>query len=75
LSRPPFGNQVKSALDMSREYNVLEKLSKVYPAAPKPLIYCDDEAIIGSEFYLMERRNGLIIRGKSHESLENSTEL
>jgi len=31
--------------------------------------------VIGSEFYLMERRNGLIIRGKSPASLENSPEL
>ncbi|HMS40383.1 MAG TPA: phosphotransferase family protein [Pyrinomonadaceae bacterium] len=65
LRRPPFGNQVKSAHDMSREFNVLSKLSAVYKPAPKPLIYCDDETIIGSEFYLMERRKGLIIRGKS----------
>jgi aminoglycoside phosphotransferase (APT) family kinase protein len=75
LRRPPFGNQVKSAHDMSREFNVLEKLSKVYPPAPKPLIYCDDENVIGSEFYLMERRNGLIIRGKSPKNLEDSPEL
>ncbi|MEK7724943.1 MAG: phosphotransferase family protein, partial [Acidobacteriota bacterium] len=75
LRRPPFGNQVKSAHDMSREFNVLEKLSQVYQPAPKPLVYCDDENVIGSEFYLMERRNGLIIRGKSPESLENSPEL
>ncbi len=75
LRRPPFGNQVKSAHDMSREFNVLSCLSKVYKPAPKPLIYCDDENVIGSEFYLMERRNGLIIRGKSPEILENSSEL
>ena len=83
LRRPPFGNQVKSAHDMSREFNVLDKLSKVYAPAPKPLIYCDDESVIGSEFYLMERRTGLIIRGKLSEpfasadglTLENSPEL
>jgi len=75
LRRPPFGNQVKSAHDMSREFNVLEKLSTVYKPAPKPLIYCADENVIGSEFYLMERRNGLIIRGKSPEVLENSQDL
>ncbi len=75
LRRPPFGNQVKSAHDMKREFDVLEKLSEVYQPAPKPLIYCADEAVIGSEFYLMERRNGLIIRGKSPTSLENSPEL
>jgi aminoglycoside phosphotransferase (APT) family kinase protein len=75
LRRPPFGNQVKSAHDMSREFNVLEKLSSVYQPAPKPLIYCADESVIGSEFYLMERRKGLIIRGKSPEGLEQSPEL
>ena len=31
--------------------------------------------MIGSEFYLMERRNGLIIRGKSPKELEESNEL
>ncbi len=75
LRRPPFGNQVKSAHDMSREFNVLSRLSKVYQPAPKPLLYCADVNIINSEFYLMERRRGLIIRGKSPESLENSLEL
>ncbi|HEX9960236.1 MAG TPA: phosphotransferase family protein [Pyrinomonadaceae bacterium] len=75
LRRPPFGNQVKSAHDMSREFNVLSKLSEIYSPAPKPLIYCPDEAVIGSEFYLMQRRNGLIIRGKSPEILESSPEL
>ncbi|CAN5266310.1 phosphotransferase family protein [soil metagenome] len=75
LRRPPFGNQVKSAHDMSREFNVLSKLSEVYQPAPKPLIYCDDENVIGAEFYFMERRKGLIIRGKSPEVLENSPEL
>ena len=75
LRRPPFGNQVKSAHDMSREFNVLSKLSKAYQPAPKPLVHCGDAAVIGSEFYLMERRRGLIIRGKSPESLEKSPEL
>lgn len=64
LRRPPFGNTVKTAHDMHREFEVLAKLSKVYSPAPKPLIYSSDASIIGSEFYLMERREGLIIRGK-----------
>lgn len=75
LRRPPFGNQVKTAHDMSREFNVLSKLSEFYKPAPKPLVYCADDSIIGSEFYLMERRRGLIIRGKAPAELENSPEL
>ncbi len=75
LRRPPFGNTVKTAHDMSREFNVLSKLSAVYAPAPKPLLFCDDESVIGSEFYLMERRHGRIIRGRSPEELETSPEL
>lgn len=74
LRRPPFGNQVKSAHDMKREFQVLSRLSEFYKPAPKPLLYCADEAVTGSEFYLMERRKGLIIRGKSPANL-NSPEL
>lgn len=75
LRRPPFGNQVKTAHDMAREFKVLSKLSEVYQPAPKPFIYCADENVIGSEFYLMERRRGLIIRGSSPENLEKSKQL
>src|ERR1700693_1860926 len=62
LRRPPFGSKVKSAHDMSREYRVLSKLHAVYPAAPKVLLYCNDESILGSPFYLMELIRGTIIR-------------
>src|SRR6476661_7501731 len=46
LRRPPFGNTVKTAHDMRREFEVLSKLAQVYPPAPKPLLFCDDSAII-----------------------------
>src|SRR5687768_16994197 len=72
LRRPPFGNTVRTAHDMGREFNVLSKLSTVYEPAPKPLVFCDDPQFIGSEFYLMERRAGLIIRGRSPAELETS---
>jgi len=62
LRRPPFGNQVKTAHDMGREYRVLSKLSTVFPAAPRPYLYCDDESVLGAPFYLMERRRGVVLR-------------
>src|SRR5262245_5613785 len=62
LRRPPFGNQVKSAHDMGREYRVLSKLWKVYPPAPRPYLYCEDESILGAPFYVMERKRGVILR-------------
>ena len=62
LRRPPFGNQVKSAHDMGREYRVLSKLWMVYPPAPRPVLYCDDPEILGAPFYVMERRRGVVLR-------------
>src|SRR5678815_4760890 len=54
---------------MRREFDVLTKLAIVYYPAPKPILFCDDDSVIGSEFYLMERRRGLIIRGRSPDAL------
>jgi aminoglycoside phosphotransferase (APT) family kinase protein len=62
LRRPPFGNQVKTAHDMGREFRVLSKLSRVYPPAPRPYCYCDDTAVLGAPFYVMERRRGVVLR-------------
>jgi aminoglycoside phosphotransferase (APT) family kinase protein len=62
LRRPPFGSQVKTAHDMGREYRVLSRLHAVYPKAPRALLHCDDPAVIGVPFYLMERVRGVILR-------------
>jgi aminoglycoside phosphotransferase (APT) family kinase protein len=62
LRRPPFGSKVKSAHDMGREYRVLSQLSKVFPLAPKPFLYVEDESVLGCKFYLMERIMGIILR-------------
>jgi aminoglycoside phosphotransferase (APT) family kinase protein len=62
LRRPPFGSKVKSAHDMGREYLILSRLHPVYPPAPKPLVYCEDESILGAKFYAMERIQGVILR-------------
>ena len=70
LRRPPFGNRVKTAHDMGREYRVLSKLNAVYPLAPRPYLYCDDESILGAPFYVMERRRGVILRRQLPPGLE-----
>jgi aminoglycoside phosphotransferase (APT) family kinase protein len=72
LRRPPFGNTVKTAHDMRREFEVLSKLAAVYSPAPKPILFCDDDSVIGSEFYLMERRHGVVIRGRAPDELMSS---
>jgi aminoglycoside phosphotransferase (APT) family kinase protein len=70
LRRPPFGSKVKSAHDMGREHRVLSALHPVYPQAPKPLAYCEDPAVMGVPFYVMERIQGVILRGKKPAGFE-----
>ncbi|MGB4268690.1 MAG: phosphotransferase family protein, partial [Spirochaetota bacterium] len=62
LRRPPFGKKAKTAHDMHREYSILKALKPVFPYCPTPLVYCDDESIIGAKFYVMERIKGIILR-------------
>ncbi|WP_224360559.1 phosphotransferase family protein [Hyalangium versicolor] len=62
LRRPPFGTKAKTAHDMGREFRVLSALQHVFPYCPKPVAYCEDESVMGSPFYVMERLHGLILR-------------
>jgi len=62
LRRPPRGRKAKSAHDMSREVRVLTALAGVYPYVPKVLAFCDDPDVLGCDFYLMERLDGIILR-------------
>jgi aminoglycoside phosphotransferase (APT) family kinase protein len=69
LRRPPFGANIKSAHDMAREYQILSRLYPVWDKVPRPVLYCDDEAVIGAPFYLMERVNGVILRPRMPEEM------
>jgi aminoglycoside phosphotransferase (APT) family kinase protein len=62
LRRPPFGSKVKNAHDMGREFTILQKLAGIGAKVPKPLLYCEDEALMGAKFYVMERVKGVILR-------------
>jgi aminoglycoside phosphotransferase (APT) family kinase protein len=70
LRRPPFGSKVKTAHDMGREFLILSRLHPVYAKVPRPFLYCDDEAVLGAPFYLMERVNGIILRARPPAGLE-----
>jgi len=64
LRRPPFGHKAKSAHDMGREFRILNQLNAGFPYCPKAYVYCTDESVIGAEFYVMERVNGIILRSE-----------
>ncbi len=61
LRRPPFGRLAPGAHDMAREHKVLSRLWRAYPPAPRALLYCDDESVAGSKFFVMEYRQGVVV--------------
>jgi aminoglycoside phosphotransferase (APT) family kinase protein len=62
LRRPPLGPVAATAHDMGREYRVLSVLYQAYPLAPRAYVYCDDPAVIGAPFFVMQRRRGTVVR-------------
>ena len=62
LRRPPEGTKAKSAHDMGREYRIQKALGPVFPFVPGMIAFCDDATVIGCEFYVMRRLDGLILR-------------
>ncbi len=67
LRRPPLGPYAPSAHDMGREYRVLSVLHQAFALAPRAYYFCDDEAVLGAPFFIMERRHGLVVRGEMPE--------
>ena len=62
LRRPPQGTKAKSAHDMQREYRVQQALATHYPVVPKMVALCQDQSVLGCDFYVMQRIEGLILR-------------
>lgn len=62
LRRPPFGPVAPGAHDMVREFRVLSRLWRVFDRAPRAYLLCEDPAVIGATFFVMERRTGVVIR-------------
>jgi aminoglycoside phosphotransferase (APT) family kinase protein len=75
LRRPPHGAQVKTGHDMGREWRFLSALHPIWPKVPEPIAMCEDEEVLGAPFYVMERVDGVILRGSKPkvEGLDEAT--
>ncbi|MES9968523.1 MAG: phosphotransferase family protein [Candidatus Thiodiazotropha sp.] len=69
LRRPPDGPLPPGSNDVAREYKVLSHLNAAFPPAPKGLLFCDDETVIGVPFCISEFRDGVCISRELPESL------
>ena len=75
LRRPPLGPVAPRSHDMRREFHGLDALAPLYPHSPRPIHLCEDEEVIGAVFFLMERRNGIVIRNEWPDELPDDPAL
>jgi aminoglycoside phosphotransferase (APT) family kinase protein len=71
VRRPPFGPVAPTAHDMAREYRWLAAVHPVFPLAPRVYALCEDPAVIGSVFYVMERRHGVVVRDQEPPGIKD----
>jgi len=62
LRRPPLGAFLPSAHDVAREYKVITALGSTDVRVPETYLLCEDESVIGAPFYLMEKKDGVVLR-------------
>lgn len=62
VRRPPLGHVLATAHDMGREHRVLAALAPTAVPVPQPLALCEDPAVNGAPFYVMEHLDGPILR-------------
>ncbi|KWW11189.1 MULTISPECIES: phosphotransferase family protein [Peribacillus] len=74
LRRPPLGPVAPKAHDMKREHHILSSIHPYFQSAPEPILFSDDESIVGAPFFLMERKHGLVIDGAFPEGIVPTVE-
>jgi aminoglycoside phosphotransferase (APT) family kinase protein len=55
VRRPPLGHVLATAHDMAREYRVMSALQDTGVPVPRTFAMCTDSAVLGADFYVMER--------------------
>jgi aminoglycoside phosphotransferase (APT) family kinase protein len=71
VRRPPFGLVAPTAHDMAREFRWLAAVHPVFPRAPRAYALCEETDIVGSVFYVMERRRGIVVRHDEPPELQD----
>ena len=72
LRKPPVGTKAASAHDMNREFLIQSRLQSVFPLVPKMIALCQDQSVMGSDFYVMEYVEGQIFRRDIPEGITSS---
>ncbi|MFE8700428.1 phosphotransferase family protein [Cytobacillus sp. FJAT-54145] len=75
LRRPPLGPVAPKAHDMEREFKILSEIQPLFSPAPKPILFSNDTNIVGSPFFLMERKHGVVIDSTFPDHIEVTIDL
>jgi aminoglycoside phosphotransferase (APT) family kinase protein len=62
LRRPPAGETADRAHDVGREYRVMHALADSDVPVPEMVAFCEDDSVLGAEFFLMEQVEGDVVR-------------
>lgn len=62
LRKKPHGHILPSAHAVEREFRVLKALEFTEVPVPKPVLLCEDAAVLGTPFYLMEFVEGRVFQ-------------
>jgi aminoglycoside phosphotransferase (APT) family kinase protein len=65
LRRPPLGRRLASAHDMAREHRILAAIGPTDVPVPPVVALCEDDAVNGAPFYVMEFVEGPVLRTKA----------
>jgi len=64
LRRPPTAGLTPSAHDVAREYRVADALQNSAVPVARTVALCEDDAVMGAPFTVVERVDGQVIRSK-----------
>ncbi|MUL75090.1 phosphotransferase family protein [Mycolicibacterium sp. CBMA 226] len=62
VRRPPVGELLATAHDMSREYRMMSALAPTEVPVPVMYGFCDDASVLGAPFYVMAEVDGMPYR-------------
>jgi aminoglycoside phosphotransferase (APT) family kinase protein len=68
LRRAPTHRSSSTAHDVIREFRILDAIKDTGVRIPRPVVACDDPDVFGGRFYVMQRIDGVPVRGSIPDS-------
>jgi aminoglycoside phosphotransferase (APT) family kinase protein len=72
VRRPPPGEIAETAHDVLREFRVVDRLQGTDARVPETVLASEDHDVMGSDFYVMERVEGDVLRETEPDRFANS---